>query len=99
MIVEDATTDASAYRDIHAPRGKKIIGRAFFAVTKKAQGEPNMGIAISTMGKVIRRDTLGMSPRSAGRIIGLVDVPELVGCLTTSKQDFMAIGYLTHNRS
>ena len=92
MIVEDASTDASAYRDIHAPRGKKIIGRAFFAVTKKAQGEPNMGIAISTMGKVIRRDTLGMSPRSAGRIIGLVDVPELVGCLTTSKQDFIDSG-------
>ena len=64
----------------------------FFAITKKAQAESNMGIAISTIGKVIRRDTLGMSPRSAGRIVGLVDVPELVGCLTTSKQDFIDSG-------
>jgi len=92
LIVDDAKTEVSAYRDIYAPRRKKIIGRAFFAVVKKAQSEPNIGIAISTMGKVIRKDTLGMSPRSAGRIVGLVDVPELVECLTTSKQDFIDNG-------
>lgn len=92
QIVEDANTEVSAYRDIYAPRGKKIIGRAFFAITKTAPAEPGIGVAISTMGKVIRTDTLGMFPRSAGRIVGLVDVPELVECLTTSKQDFIDSG-------
>ncbi len=92
QVVTDATTEVSAYRDIYAPRGNKIIGRAFFAIMNNASTESGMGVAISTMGKVIRRDTLGMFPRSADRIVGLVDVPELVECLTTSKQDFIDSG-------
>lgn len=84
----------SAYRDIRAPRGRKALGKAFFAVLKTRQPERNQGIFIATRGKVIRKETLGMFPRSADRIVGLVEVPGLVECLTTTKQDFLDSGKL-----
>lgn len=94
LVVDESGIDVSAYRDIYAPRGVKVIGHAYFAKTKKDQTDQILGIDLGTMGKVIRRDTLGMSPRSGNRIIGLVEVPELVECLTTTKQDFIDNGKL-----
>lgn len=51
------------------------------------------GIAVSTFGKVIRSgwDWLGLSPSSA-RVRGLVEAPDLAGCLTLSKNDFVRTG-------
>jgi hypothetical protein len=56
--------------------------------------EDQQGIAISTFGKVIKRgwDWLGLSPASAWRVTGLVEAPELAGCLTLSKNDFIRNG-------
>ena len=56
--------------------------------------EDQQGIAISTFGKVIKRgwDWLGLSPASAWRVTGLVEVPELAACLTLSKSDFIRSG-------
>jgi hypothetical protein len=52
------------------------------------------GIAISTYGKVIRRgwDWLGLTPAAPFRITGLIEAPDLAGCLTLSKNDFIRSG-------
>lgn len=52
------------------------------------------GIAVSTFGKVIKRgwDWLGLTPAARGEITGLVEAPDLAGCLTLSKSDFIRTG-------
>ena len=48
-------------------------------------------MAISTFGKVIRHgwDWLGMTPKNPTRLTGVVEVPEMVECLTMNKADFL----------
>jgi hypothetical protein len=65
-----------------------------FGLSKEPLPEEQRGLAIATHGKLIRRDTLGMLPRSPERITGWVEVPHLVECLTLNKQDFVAQGAL-----
>jgi hypothetical protein len=52
------------------------------------------GLAVSTFGKVIKRgwDWLGIAPRDAERISGLVEAPPLAACLTLNKADFLRTG-------
>jgi hypothetical protein len=52
------------------------------------------GIAISTFGKVIKRgwDWLGLTPPGGAHITGLIEAPDLAGCLTLSKNDFIRTG-------
>jgi hypothetical protein len=52
------------------------------------------GIAISTLGKVIKRgwDWLGLTPGDADRVSGLIEVPALVEALTLNKADFVKTG-------
>lgn len=52
------------------------------------------GVAISTLGKVIKRgwDWLGVSPVSAERVSGLIEVPSLASTLTLNKVDFIRTG-------
>jgi hypothetical protein len=56
--------------------------------------EAHQGVAVSTFGKVIRRgwDWLGLTPASAARINGLIEVPDLAACLTLNKSDFIRTG-------
>ena len=56
--------------------------------------EEERGVAVSTLGKVIKRgwDWLGLAPEDADRITGLVEVPALVGSLTLNKADFVRRG-------
>jgi hypothetical protein len=68
--------------------------------------EERRGIAISTFGKVIKRgwDWLGMSPASADRVSGLIEVPSLSASLTLNKGDFLRAGqrgatYLAYRRA
>jgi hypothetical protein len=57
-------------------------------------GPDREGIAISTFGKVIKRgwDWLGVAPAARGQVTGLVEAPDLAGCLTLSKSDFIRTG-------
>jgi hypothetical protein len=71
-----------------------------------ALAEERRGIAISTYGKVIKRgwDWLGIMPASPERIGGLIEAPELAGCLTLNKGDFIRSGprgatYLAYRRA
>jgi hypothetical protein len=52
------------------------------------------GLAISTFGKVIKSgwDWLGLTPQARERISGLIEVPDLAGCLTLNKGDFIRVG-------
>jgi hypothetical protein len=56
--------------------------------------EDRRGLAISTYGKVIRRgwDWLGLTPAAPEHVGGLIEVPELAGCLTLNKGDFIRAG-------
>ena len=68
--------------------------------------EEQRGIAVSSLGKVIKRgwDWLGLSPAGAERVGGLIEVPALAACLTLNKADFLRTGergatYLTYRRA
>jgi hypothetical protein len=56
--------------------------------------EDQQGIAVSTLGKVIKRgwDWLGFTPGEAARVTGLIEVPGLAECLTLNKADFIRSG-------
>jgi hypothetical protein len=92
MILDEGNIKFSAYRDIYASRGKRVIGRAFFALAKRPIPEDVRGVGLATMGKVIKHDPLGMNPRSFDRITGWAEVPGLVEYLTTNKLDFIDHG-------
>lgn len=56
--------------------------------------EDQSGIAISTLGKVIKRgwDWLGVTSLQSERINGLIEVPDLAASLTLNKGDFIRTG-------
>jgi hypothetical protein len=56
--------------------------------------EEESGIAVSTLGKVIKRgwDWLGLSPADASGVSGLIEVPQLAEVLTLNKADFVRSG-------
>jgi Histidine kinase-, DNA gyrase B-, and HSP90-like ATPase len=56
--------------------------------------EDERGVAVSTLGKVIKRgwDWLGVTPATPERIGGLIEVPALAACLTLNKADFIRSG-------
>jgi hypothetical protein len=57
-------------------------------------GEDERGVAVSTLGKIIRRgwDWLGLTPAAPDRVAGVVEVPALAACLTLNKADFIRTG-------
>ncbi|MCH7608297.1 MAG: ATP-binding protein [Chloroflexi bacterium] len=73
---------------------RKLVGRGLFALMKSQLPEQERGVALCTYGKVIRRDTLGLAPLAPDHVTGWVEVPGLVECLTTNKQDFLLSGAL-----
>jgi hypothetical protein len=52
------------------------------------------GIAVSTLGKIIKRgwDWLGLAPAARAHISGLIEAPDLAACLTLGKNDFIRTG-------
>src|SRR5262249_2595714 len=56
--------------------------------------EDERGVAVSTLGKVIKRgwDWLGLTPAPPERIGGLIEIPALATCLTLNKADFIRSG-------
>lgn len=75
-------------------RKRKPSAVGFLERTTDALPEDQQGIAISTLGKVIKRgwDWLGVSPAEPDRIQGTIEVPALAGCLTLNKADFIRTG-------
>jgi len=79
------------YTVVRIGRRKRPVGIGFVETCSDPLPEDDQGIAISTYGKVIKRgwDWLGIRPRNPDRITGVVEVPEMVQCLTTNKSDFL----------
>lgn len=79
---------------IKLPRKRKpsALGYVFRAPQRLPESE--RGIAISTLGKVIKRgwDWLGLSPADADSISGMIEAPALADCLTLNKGDFVRTG-------
>jgi hypothetical protein len=75
-------------------RQRKPSGVGYMSRHEETLPEGERGLAISTLGKVIRRgwDWLGITPVDADRIEGLVEVPALAEALTLNKGDFLRTG-------
>jgi hypothetical protein len=76
--------------------GRKRKASAIGILLREPGGFPEdrRGIAISTYGKVIKRgwDWLGVTPATPESIGGAFEAPELAGCLTLNKGDFIRSG-------
>jgi hypothetical protein len=80
--------------EIRLLRKRKPSALGYLFRAEKTLDEDQCGISISTFGKVIRHgwDWLGITPNTAERIGGLIEVPELAACLTLNKGDFIRTG-------
>ncbi|MBK7975389.1 MAG: ATP-binding protein [Deltaproteobacteria bacterium] len=75
-------------------RKRKPSAAGYLARSADAFGEDQRGLAVSTLGKVIKRgwDWLGFSPAAPDLVGGLIEVPALADCLTLNKADFLRTG-------
>ena len=91
VTVPQITAKAAQYFVVRRGRHKKPMGIGFLVKSSRRLPEDRRGLAISTFGKVIKRgwEWLGITPMNPGVLTGVVEVPELVQCLTTTKCDFM----------
>lgn len=73
-------------------RKPSLVG--YLRRSTEALPEEQAGIAVSTLGKTIKRgwDWLGLSPADGRRIHGVFEVPDLAECLTLNKADFIRSG-------
>lgn len=73
-------------------RSRKPYGLAHFELFPSTLPESRQGIGIATFGKIIKRDFLKQHFPGMDRVTGIIEVPELVECLTTNKTDFRKDG-------
>ena len=106
MLQRDVATVQDAPLTIHTGRKRKPSGVGYLARSVEPLPESQRGIAISTLGKVIKRgwDWLGITPVDAEHMHGLVEVPALAEALTLNKADFVRTGtrgalYLTYRKA
>lgn len=82
-------------REFYPKRRNKIFGYGILGVAESEyQVAPDVcGVLLCTYGKVIKIDLFNQFPGNLGpQIFGMVEIPELVNFLTTSKTDFMRKG-------
>jgi hypothetical protein len=100
FLVNDAALERRAPSDervtlaVRLGRKRKPSAVGYLARLPVAVAEDDRGLAVSTLGKVIKRgwDWLGLAPADASRIAGLIEVPGLAGSLTLNKADFIRSG-------
>jgi len=80
--------------EIRAARKRKPSALGYLMRAPEPLPEERRGLAISTLGKVIKHgwDWLGVTPAAPERIGGLIEVPALAECLTLNKADFVRVG-------
>ena len=82
-------------RSASGSRRRRKPSAAGYLIRERAPlPEDRRGLAISTLGKVIKRgwDWLGLTPADPERVGGLIEVPALAECLTLNKIDFIRAG-------
>ena len=79
---------------VRLPRKRKPAAFGFLARESSPLPEDLQGLAISTLGKVIRRgwDWIGLTSSSPGLVGGLIEAPGLSSALTLNKGDFVRAG-------
>ena len=79
---------------VKLPRKRKASALGFLERSPSPLPEDRQGIAVSTLGKVIRRgwDWAGLSPTSPELLGGLIEGPGLSAALTLNKGDFIRAG-------
>ena len=79
---------------VRLPRKRKPAAFGFLARVTSPLPEDLQGLAISTLGKVIRRgwDWIGLTSSSPGLVGGLIEAPGLSSALTLNKGDFVRAG-------
>jgi hypothetical protein len=79
---------------VKLPRKRKPSATGWLARADEPLPEAERGVAISTLGKVIRRgwDWLGVTPSAGDRITGLIEAPGLAEALQLNKADFIRTG-------
>lgn len=103
---EPATTAESAPIEVRMGRKRKPSAFGTLVLSAAPLPEDARGLAVCTLGKVIRRgwDWLGVTPTAPERIGGVVEVPALAECLTLNKADFVRTGargalYLSYRKA
>ena len=93
-VLGKTTTVGGATVDIVLPRKRKPCGGGVLMRSAEPLPEGQHGVAISTMGKVIRRgwDWLGITPVAPRLVSGLIEVAPLSESLTLNKADFLRSG-------
>ncbi len=79
---------------IRMGRKRKPVAVGYLVRTGGPLSEEQRGVAISTLGKIIKRgwDWLGVAPAAPELIHGVIEVPALAACLTLNKVDFIRAG-------
>jgi hypothetical protein len=80
--------------EVRLPKKRKAAALGYIERFPEPIPEDRQGIAISTLGKVIRRgwDWLGVTCTSPTLVAGLVEAPGLAAVLTLNKGDFVRAG-------
>lgn len=88
------------------PRKRRAAALGYVFRSSQPLDERQRGIAVSTLGKVIRRgwDWLAIAPDAHDRVAGLVEAPGLADALALNKADFLRSGprglvYLTYRKA
>ncbi len=79
---------------VRLPRKHKPSAVGYLERSKVPLPEERQGVAVSTLGKVIRRgwDWLGQTAASPALVAGLIEAPGLAEALTLNKGDFVRTG-------
>jgi hypothetical protein len=94
LELEPARAAEVAAIEVRLARKRKPSALGYLVREPLPLAEERRGVAISTLGKVIKRgwDWLGVTPSTPDRIGGLIEVPALAECLTLNKADFIRTG-------
>ena len=84
----------AAWITVRLPRRRKPVAVGYVRRVATPLPEDDRGLAVSTLGKVIRRgwDWLGLAPADPQLVGGLVEAPGLAESLTLNKGDFIGQG-------
>lgn len=95
-VVEPETLAAAetAWLEVRLARKRKPSAYGYLVREARPLPEERRGLAISTLGKVIRHgwDWLGITPITPDRIGGIIEAPALAETLTLNKADFIRTG-------
>jgi hypothetical protein len=92
--VHGGSEGETAWLTVRLPRKKKPAAVGYVRRVGEPLPEDERGLAVSTLGKVIRRgwDWLGLAPADTQVVSGLVEAPGLAESLTLNKGDFIGQG-------